>query len=258
MSSPDDIKKIIDINDILANTNISTFYNNVPYITLNDIKQLELDISSISNNITNILDDITNINYNITDIRDNITDIRDDIKLLDDNLNVHATTIASEDILGHVKIDNNTITIDENGILTAHTKINAGEIPDLTIKWEDISDKPIISNISNITTYNKDSHLLTINAISELIDSAVKNVPGLSDEEREKLNNIEECAQVNKIEAIVYDGRPLEIVDKTVTLPDLSSTPETTVVNNFEIGTIFAHISNNTPYGALALNRTNY
>ena len=251
MSSPDDIKNIIDINDILANTNISTFYNDVQYITLNDIKQLELDISSISNNITNILDDITNINYTITDIID-------DIEILEDNLNVHATTIASEDTLGHVKIDNNTITIDENGVLTAHTKIDPDDIPEVNLDWYSIANKPIISDITKITTYNKNNHLLTINAISDLIDSAIKNVPGLSDEEREKLNNIEEGAQVNKIEAIVYDGKPLEIVDKTVTLPDLSSTPETTVVNNFEIGTIFAHISNTTPYGALALNRTNY
>lgn len=155
--------------------------------------------------------------------------------------------------MGHVKIDGKTIQIDENGVLSANIQINPDDFPEISFNWDDIKNKPIISNISKITTYNKDSHLLTINVISSLIDNAVKNVPGLTDAEREKLNNIEERAQVNKIEAIVFNNQPLEIVDKTVRLPDLSSTPETTVVNNFEIGTIFAHVSNNTPYGALAL-----
>lgn len=37
-----------------------------------------------------------------------------------DDISTHATITASSDTLGHIKVDNETITVDENGVATAH------------------------------------------------------------------------------------------------------------------------------------------
>ena len=66
-----------------------------------------------------VVDDITAHNEDATAHTD-LFALKEDTGVAQGLVDTHATITASSDTLGHIKVDNETITVDENGVATAH------------------------------------------------------------------------------------------------------------------------------------------
>lgn len=103
----------IDLNSVTG-----VRINEVKAATVNDITTHNADTTAHTN-LFALKVDVETYNTAITAINTTL-DGKENTGVAQGLVDTHATVTASSDILGHIKVDNDTITVDENGVATAH------------------------------------------------------------------------------------------------------------------------------------------
>jgi hypothetical protein len=196
-------------NDKLKLDSLSNYDDTLINSRVTDIENVIPDNATETNKIATLEDipnpyDDTLLNNKITGVSDRVTDIENIIPDNATETNKVATLedipelpIASENTLGMIRVGANLV-IDEDGVLSS---TGGGGGTGGTSNYSELINKPKINDI--VLNGNK--------TLTELGIQSSEEGKGLStndytNEEKEKLENIEENAEKNTIESISFNG----------------------------------------------------